>query len=185
MTSIFHLSLWTGFVQAPEGPGAALIGGAGQPLDPGQEVPREAIGFSLTQEVPEGVLDAQAVEVTFPVLLRLDEVSFPPCAVAYRHTHPGPGFRFLRRGHLTLEGEHSFAREPGEWWFEPANTPVHATAGEAPETRFVRCMVLPPEYFGRSTFTLCDPSDAARERHQSTHRHVDLILETWPQGEAG
>lgn len=171
------LSLWKDLRRAPNGPGVALIGNTGQSLEPRQAIFGPAIGFSLSDVMPDKALASEQIEVALPALLRLDEVSFPPGAVAYRHTHPGPGFRYLRRGRLTLEAEHSFTAVAGDWWFEPANAPVRATAGTDAETRFVRGIVLPADYLGKSSFTLCDPADAALERRQTTHRHVDLILE--------
>lgn len=139
----------------------------------------EVLIFGLTAEKPKrDVLACEAVtDLPHPRLLRLDEVSFPPGAIAYRHTHPGPGFRFLRHGALHLQADdHGFDAAPGQVWFEPAHSPVRATAGlDHAETRFVRFMVLPPAFQGKPTINILDPADAALPKRQSTHRHVDQV----------
>ncbi|MEL6523285.1 MAG: hypothetical protein AAFQ66_20090 [Pseudomonadota bacterium] len=142
-----------------------------------------AIAFTLTPG-PCGAR-SEAVEVEFPCLIRLDEVAFPPGAVAYRHVHAGPGFRHLRWGVLHLDaGDHQFDAEAGVTWFEAAHSPVQATASpDHQETRFVRCMILPLDYQGRPTIRFLDPQDAERPRLQVTHRHVDQLL--LGHGEAG
>lgn len=131
--------------------------------------------------------DAKLVHVSLPFLLRLDEVVFPPGAVAYRHVHPGPGFRHLRRGQLNLEADdHTFVAHPESTWFEPAHAPVRATASMSePETAFVRSMLLPPDYAGLPTISILDPEDAARPKKQTTHRYVDHLVAHWPQVDAG
>jgi quercetin dioxygenase-like cupin family protein len=109
------------------------------------------------------------------VLLRLDQVSFPPGATAYRHVHPGPGIRYLVKGQLELISNHGceIAR-PGQAWFEAANSPVRAVADAAlPETSFVRFMVLPVAFAGRPTINILDADDAEKPRRQVTERYVD------------
>lgn len=141
-----------------------------------------ALAFVLSQgPAAPAALRSEEIDVAFPCLFRLDEVAFPPGAIAYRHVHPGPGFRHLRWGALRLDADaHSFDAAPGHTWFEPANTPVRATAGAAPETRFVRAMVLPPAYEGKPTIQILDPGEAALPKRQVTHRHIDLKLAAWP-----
>lgn len=141
----------------------------------------------LLSEAPVDGAESRPIDVTFPCLLRLDEVAFPPGAIAYRHVHPGPGFRHLLSGSLHLQADdHGFNAAPGQTWFEPANSPVRATASEAaPETRFVRAMILPPEYRGSPTIQILDPFDRALPKQQVTHRHVDDILTQVSSGVAG
>ncbi len=107
--------------------------------------------------------------------LRLDEVAFPVGAVAHRHTHTGSGWRYLVSGALRIEAATSATEMTvGDSWFEPANTPVRAVAlQDKGVTRFVRCMVIPQDDIGRSTFHLADPLDAELPRLQVTHRHLD------------
>jgi len=113
-----------------------------------------------------------------PALLRVDEVCFPVGAVAHHHTHTGAGFRYLVRGGLRVEAEiHTQIMADGDSWFEPASTPVRAVALQsAGVTSFVRCMVVPPEFEGKSTFTLVDPADGDLPRLQMTHRHIDHAI---------
>ena len=82
-------------------------------------------------------------------------------------------------GGLRLESDHD-ARDltPGKSWFEAANTPVKATATlDCGKTSFVRFMVLPAGFEGRSTLTILDTDDAAMPRLQRTHRHIDEIVQ--------
>ena len=66
--------------------------------------------------------------------MRCDRVDFEPGGIAYRHTHPGPGIRYLLFGAITIDSlgaEHTLG--PGEAWFERGPDPVLATtaAGRA------------------------------------------------------
>lgn len=168
---------------AAAGPGAGLFLPAGCTLE--AEARTEALVFCLGAPPPGAELLAseRAALPGPPWLLRLDEVSFPPGAVAWRHVHPGPGFRVLRRGALRLEADgHGFEAAPGTAWFEPAGSPVRATASpDHPETRFVRFMVLPPSFRGRPTIRILDPAEAALPKRQSTLRHIDEIVAQAPQ----
>lgn len=147
----------------------------------------EVLAFTLSDAPLEGALVHRTIDTQFPCLIRLDEVSFPAGAQAYRHVHPGPGFRYLRKGQLSLQADdHSFEATPGDNWFEPANAPVCATASSSEsETRFVRCMILPPQYQGQPTIKILDPDQAALPKKQKTHRHVDQRLDDWPYSDAG
>ncbi|WP_305988704.1 cupin domain-containing protein [Roseibium sp. MMSF_3544] len=107
-------------------------------------------------------------------LLRLDTVTFPPGAQAYRHTHAGSGIRYLFKGTLDIHTDQGVSpMTPGSAWFEPLNTPVTAYAAKDRVSAFVRCMVIPKDYEGTSTFKLCDPEDAEKPRLQVTHRIFD------------
>lgn len=133
-------------------------------------------------ETPAPVLSVQIETECSAVLLRLDEVKFPPGAVAYRHVHPGDGIRFLTLGELEVIGDnHRETARAGHAWYEAANSPVRAVASEThPMTRFVRFMVLPVEYAGKPSIQVLDPDDAARPRRQITHRHFDRIVQLDP-----
>ena len=108
-------------------------------------------------------------------LMRIDEVCFPVGAIAQRHTHSGAGFRHLVRGALRIEAQGSSRiMTVGDSWFEPAQTPVRAVAlQDAGVTSFVRCMIVPTDFDGKSTFQLVDAADAGLPRLQVTHRHID------------
>lgn len=111
-------------------------------------------------------------------ILRLDQVDFPPAAVAWRHTHPGAGIRYLVQGRLQVEGDHATQQiEAGQAWFEDADSPVRATADSAAATSFVRLMVLPPEYEGKPTLNILSADDAKKPRLQSNTRYLDELID--------
>ncbi len=100
-------------------------------------------------------------------LARCDQVDFPPGGVAYRHTHPGPGIRYLLAGELTIESPEGVRTyRPGEAWFEGADYPVVATASETEDTAFVRVLVLPREWAGTRTIRYLDPADEDKPKLQ-------------------
>ena len=108
------------------------------------------------------------------VIFRLDRVNFPPGSVAYRHTHPGAGLRYLSFGSLQLhtdESVHSIS--PGDAWFEAANSPVKAVADVHKPSQFIRMLLLPAEYEGKASFTLANTADADKPRLQTNHRYFD------------
>lgn len=145
-------------------------------LDPAAPDPKGAGGAEV-------LLSRQIELADGRVLLRLDQVSFPPGAVAWRHVHPGPGIRHLIKGRLHLQADdHERQTQAGDSWFEAANSPVRATAGsDEAETAFVRFMALPVAYQGKPTIQILDDADAARPRLQSTQRYIDQIV-ALPQG---
>jgi quercetin dioxygenase-like cupin family protein len=110
-------------------------------------------------------------------IVRCDRIDFPPGAVAYRHTHPGPGIRCLLFGSLRIEsgGEtHEYgALEP---WFESGPEPVLAVAAEAEPTSFVRVLLLPHEWEGRRTIRYVDPADEAKPKRQRARVFFDRPL---------
>jgi quercetin dioxygenase-like cupin family protein len=129
------------------------------------EIPGGCVLASYPCAVPEG-----------PALLRIDEVCFPVGAIAHRHTHAGVGIRYLVRGSLRVEADdHTETMQVGDSWFEAAASPVRALAQHnAGVTSFLRAMVIPAAYAGKSTFALVNPADADLPRLQVTHRHIDL-----------
>ena len=107
-------------------------------------------------------LDAQAAW-----LMRCDRVDFPPGGIAYRHTHPGPGIRYLLHGSIRIEsGGETKLYGPLEPWFESGSDPVLALASETDETAFVRVMLLPREWAGKRTIRYVDADDAAKPKRQ-------------------
>lgn len=100
-------------------------------------------------------------------LLRCDRVDFPRGGIAYRHTHPGPGIRYLLHGEIEIvtEGRSSFYG-PGGAWFESGPEPVLARASQHHETAFVRVLLLPAEWEGERTIRYVDPADAERPKLQ-------------------
>ena len=123
--------------------------------------------WELLDEAPEDAQLAAEVHVEDGWLMRHDRVDFPPGGVAYRHTHPGPGIRYLIKGEITIEAageKHTYG--PGEAWFESGPEPVLATASPTEETAFVRVLLLPPEWAGKRTIAYVDPDDEAKPKTQ-------------------
>jgi len=106
-------------------------------------------GTTLVWELLDAELDdallAGPVEVQPGWLMRHDRIDFPPGGIAYRHTHPGPGIRYLLHGSIRIEsGGETHDYGPGEPWFESGPEPVLATASATEDSAFVRVMLLPP-----------------------------------------
>jgi quercetin dioxygenase-like cupin family protein len=120
----------------------------------------------LDNEPPDALL-AAAVDVKPGWLMRHDRIDFPPGGIAYRHTHPGPGIRYLLHGRLQIEsGGETHDCGPGEAWFESGPKPVLATASDSEETAFVRVLLLPSEWAGKRSIRYVDPEDEDRPKLQ-------------------
>ena len=125
--------------------------------------------WELLDEAPPDALLAAEVELDpdREWLMRCDRVDFPPGSVAYRHTHPGPGIRYLLAGELTIESPEGVRTyRPGEAWFEGADYPVVATASDTEDTAFVRVLLLPREWEGKRTIRYVDPADEQKPKLQ-------------------
>jgi quercetin dioxygenase-like cupin family protein len=123
--------------------------------------------WELLDEEPADALLAAPVDVRPGWLMRHDRIDFPPGGIAYRHTHPGPGIRYLLHGSLKIEtAAHTHDYGPGEAWFENGSDPVLATASATTETAFVRVLLLPPEWAGKRTIRYVDPADEDRPKLQ-------------------
>jgi quercetin dioxygenase-like cupin family protein len=123
--------------------------------------------WELLDEAPADALLAEPVEVEEGWLMRHDRVDFPPGGIAYRHTHPGPGIRYLLHGRLRIEsGGATHEYGAGEAWFESGPEPVLATASEREDAAFVRVLLLPPEWEGKRTIRYVDPADDERPKLQ-------------------
>lgn len=110
-------------------------------------------------------------------ILRLDRVTFPANAVAYRHTHPGAGIRYLLSGQLQVAADdHSQLMQSDQAWFEDAYSPVKATAGPEGITEFIRVMVLPNEFLGKPTIKRLNAEDHEKPTLQTNKRYFDLAL---------
>jgi quercetin dioxygenase-like cupin family protein len=123
--------------------------------------------WDLAEDGWEDALLSVEVELdpTFEWLMRHDRVDFPPGGVAYRHTHPGPGIRYLLFGSLHIDS-HGRTYEPGEAWFEGAGEPVLATASAEEDSAFVRVLLLPHEWAGKRTIRYLDPADEEKPKLQ-------------------
>ena len=122
-------------------------------------------GHALVWEIggsAEGALLSAEIELdpTTSWLARCDRIDFPPGGVAYTHTHPGPGIRYLLHGSIEIQtAGHTSTYAPGEAWFESGPDPVHATASATEESAFVRVLLLPVEWEGKRTIRYVDPAD--------------------------
>ena len=135
------------------------------------EVAGPALTWSLASDdvASDGALLSAEVDLdpSTEWLMRCDRVDFGPGGVAYRHTHPGPGIRFLLFGEITIETEgstHTYG--PGEAWFERGPDPVLATTTAREASAFARVLLLPAEYTGRRTIRYVDPADADKPKTQ-------------------
>jgi hypothetical protein len=127
-------------------------------------VSREKLAAEL-ETLPEGRL-----------LLRGDSVAFPPGGCAYLHRHQGPGIRCLLEGGIRIDTHgRSTSYGPGGAWYESGPDPVFAQAGDRP-TRFIRVMILPVAYVGRSSVEYLNDEDKAKPKSQQYKMFADLPL---------
>lgn len=117
-------------------------------------------GRALVWQLERDEAEAEGALLSRPVqldpfaqwIVRCDRIDFPLGGVAQRHTHPGPGIRYLLRGELEIETEgRSTFYGPGGAWFESGADPVVARASAHVQTSFVRVLVLPAEWAGKRT----------------------------------
>lgn len=100
-------------------------------------------------------------------IARCDRIDFPPGGIAYTHTHPGPGIRYLLDGTLTIRSEgETTDYAAGEPWFEGGPAPVHATAATDRDSAFVRVLLLPSMWSGKRTIRYVDPADEQKPKLQ-------------------
>jgi hypothetical protein len=126
---------------------------------------------------------AAALETLPPgrLLLRGDSVSFPPGGCAYLHRHQGPGIRCLVEGGIRIDTHgRSTSYGPGGAWFESGPDPVFAQAAGRP-TRFVRVMILPVSYVGKSSVEYLREEDKTRPKSQQYRIYADAPL-AWESG---
>lgn len=111
-------------------------------------------------------------------LMRCDRVDFPLGGIAYTHTHSGPGIRCLLRGEIRVQVQHrDVLAGAGESWFERGPDPVLAQASETELTSFVRSMILPRSFKGRSSIQYTRPEDADKPKLQKYTCFVDEFVE--------
>src|SRR5580704_3823824 len=127
-------------------------------------VSREKLTAELAT-IPKGAL-----------LLRGDSVAFPPGGCAYLHRHQGPGIRCLLEGGIRIDthGRSTFYG-PGGAWYETGPDPVFAQATDRP-TRFIRVMVLPLAYQGKSSVEYLNEEDKAKPKSQQYKIFADMPL---------
>lgn len=153
--------------------GAAYVAPAG--------VAGEALSWNLVgdQNGAPGALLASpvALDPQTDWLMRCDRVEFEPGGIAYRHTHPGPGIRFLLRGEITIESEGRVnTYGPGQAWFERGPDPVLATTSPREPSAFARALLLPVAHAGQRTIRYVDPADAEKPKTQKATIFCEVPL---------
>jgi hypothetical protein len=113
-----------------------------------------------------------------PLLLRGDSVAFPPGGCAYLHRHQGPGIRCLFEGGIRIDTHgRSTSYGPGGPWYESGPEPVFAQATDR-TTRFIRVMLLPAAYLGKSSVEYLREEDKPKPKSQTYKMYVDMALAT-------
>ncbi|MFT7572523.1 MAG: quercetin dioxygenase-like cupin family protein [Paracoccaceae bacterium] len=110
--------------------------------------------------------------------LRCETVNFPAETTVDMHAHHGAGIRCLELGEINfthLDGMKNTVR-PGDAWYEEAFHYLHALTMKTGPSRFVRVMLVPPEYNATSTFKYHNQDDAGKPRRQTTEKLVDVTL---------
>jgi len=137
--------------------------------------PVEIAGHVLSWELAHGEVGPAEALLSHAVVLdtetswiaRCDRIDFPPGGIAYTHTHPGPGIRYLLDGTLTITSEGETTEyAAGEPWYEGGPEPVHASAAVDRDSAFVRVLLLPEEWQGKRTIRYVDPGDEQKPKLQ-------------------
>ena len=110
------------------------------------------------------------------LIFRGDSVAFPPGGCAFLHRHQGPGIRCLIEGGIRIDTHgRSTSYGPGSPWFESGPDPVFAQAADRP-TRFIRVMILPLAYLGKSSVEYLREEDKGKPRSQQYKIYADMPL---------
>jgi hypothetical protein len=115
------------------------------------------------------------------LLFRGDSVAFPPGGCAYLHRHQGPGIRCLIEGGIRIDTRidnqvRSTSYGPGGAWYESGPDGVFAQAAADRPTRFIRVMILPRAYLGKSSVEYLNEEDKAKPKSQSYKIFVDMPI---------
>jgi hypothetical protein len=114
------------------------------------------------------------IDTSVKRLMRLDRVSFPLGGEALTHTHAAAGVRCQLEGNLLLESlGHRYRVWPGDPWVEHGPDSVYAKASEHQLSSFVRVMIVPEQYKGRSTITYVKAEDQEKPKSQSYKRYLE------------
>jgi hypothetical protein len=140
----------------------------GGPLSGAGVVSREKLMARL-DTLPQGAL-----------ILRGDSVAFPPGGCAFLHRHQGPGIRCLLEGGIRIDTHgRSTSYGPGGAWYETGPDGVFAQAADR-QTRFIRVMILPLAYLGKSSVEYLNEEDKAKPKSQSYKIFADMPLTAAP-----
>jgi hypothetical protein len=146
--------------------GAAGGGGAHDGAASGRGVSSRAKLTAALETLPAGDL-----------ILRGDSVAFPPGGCAYLHRHQGPGIRCLIEGGIRIDTlGHSTSYGPGCAWYEAGPDPVFAQAAVDRPSRFVRVMLLPRAWLGKSSVEYLNPDDRNKPRLQEYKIFADAPI---------
>jgi hypothetical protein len=111
------------------------------------------------------------------LLLRGDSVAFPPGGCAYLHRHQGPGIRCLIEGGIRIDTKgHSTSYGPGGAWYESGPDPVFAQAAADRPSRFIRMMILPRAWLGKSSVEYLNDEDKNKPRTQQYKIFADAPI---------
>ena len=109
------------------------------------------------------------------LLMRADNVGFPPGGCAYLHRHQGPGIRCLIEGGIRIDTHgRSTSYGPGGAWYEAGPDPVFAQAAEDWPSRFIRVMILPRALLGQSSIQYVNEDDKSKPKSQQYKIFADV-----------
>ena len=77
-------------------------------------------------------------------LMRCDRIDFVPGGIAYRHTHPGPGIRYLLFGEITIDSEGEDAHATARVSRGSSAGPIRCSRPRRPTSRPRSSRVLAP-----------------------------------------
>jgi hypothetical protein len=111
------------------------------------------------------------------LLMRGDSVAFPPGGCAYQHRHQGPGIRCLIEGGIRIDTHgRSTSFGPGGAWYESGPDTVFAQASPDKPSRFIRVMILPREFLGKSSIQYVNEEDKAKPKSQQYKIYADAPI---------
>jgi hypothetical protein len=111
------------------------------------------------------------------LLMRGDSVAFPPGGCAYTHRHLGPGIRCMIEGGIRIDTHgRSTSYGPGGAWYETGPDPVFAQAAADRPSRFIRVMILPREWLGKSSIQYLNEDDKTKPKTQSYKIYADAPI---------
>jgi hypothetical protein len=111
------------------------------------------------------------------LLMRGDSVAFPPGGCAYTHRHQGPGIRCMIEGGIRIDTHsRSSSYGVGGAWYETGPDPVFAQAAMDRPSRFIRVMILPRAFIGKSSIEYLNEEDKAKPKTQSYKIYADAPI---------